>query len=367
MERIVYLLGAGFSAPMGLPVMSNFIFKAKDMYFNHLEDYSYFKDVFDTINNTSVIKNYFKADLFNIEEILSVLEMNDFIRGTNNGDLFKNFIADVIKYYTPEIKPYPDVVGNWNDFVFGTSDLWTKYGAFVASLLNLGFFQHRSKDYNPFNTGDYDEIVCSVLDNNVCYSVVSFNYDMLMEIPINYIKNNPVPFQKKKYKAENNIEFKNSLEDNAVEDFYIAKLHGSIDKMNIVPPTWNKYSNNDLLKTWKLAHKLITEANHIRILGYSLPITDSYIKYFLKSSILQSEHLKKIDVICYDPQGNVEAQYNDFIDFKYFRFKNGDIFSYLEKNAKAARDTFRNSNQYKGISFNQLERIHSEFMDSTGI
>jgi len=32
MDKVVYFLGAGFSAPLGLPVTSNFIVKSKDMY-----------------------------------------------------------------------------------------------------------------------------------------------------------------------------------------------------------------------------------------------------------------------------------------------------------------------------------------------
>jgi hypothetical protein len=31
-DRVVYLLGAGFSAPLGLPVMSNFLMKSKDLF-----------------------------------------------------------------------------------------------------------------------------------------------------------------------------------------------------------------------------------------------------------------------------------------------------------------------------------------------
>jgi NAD-dependent SIR2 family protein deacetylase len=72
MERIVYLLGAGFSAPLGLPVMSNFYFKSQDMFLTDPEKYGHFKDVFDTIRDMSIIKNYYDANLFNIEEILSV-------------------------------------------------------------------------------------------------------------------------------------------------------------------------------------------------------------------------------------------------------------------------------------------------------
>lgn len=38
-QRVAYLLGAGFSAPLGLPVMSNFLAKAKDLYFEDQERY----------------------------------------------------------------------------------------------------------------------------------------------------------------------------------------------------------------------------------------------------------------------------------------------------------------------------------------
>ncbi|MDI6784013.1 MAG: hypothetical protein QME64_07980 [bacterium] len=64
MERVVYFLGAGFSAPLGLPVMSNFLMLSKDMFFKD-DKYKYFDEVFKTIKEMAVIKNYFDADLFN--------------------------------------------------------------------------------------------------------------------------------------------------------------------------------------------------------------------------------------------------------------------------------------------------------------
>ena len=33
MEKITYVLGAGFSAPLGIPVMRDFLTKSKDLYF----------------------------------------------------------------------------------------------------------------------------------------------------------------------------------------------------------------------------------------------------------------------------------------------------------------------------------------------
>ncbi len=84
MENVVYLLGAGFSAPLGLPVMSNFLEKAKDLYFSDEIKYKSFFKVLDKIKDLSIIKNYYHADLLNIEEILSILEMQQFLAKKNS-------------------------------------------------------------------------------------------------------------------------------------------------------------------------------------------------------------------------------------------------------------------------------------------
>ena len=102
-EKIVYIIGAGFSAPLGLPVMGNFLEKAKDMYFgtDGLTP-PHFKNVFDIIKTMSNCKNYYSADLFNIEEILSILEMNQSFSNNSDNNSFINFIIDVINCYTPQ-------------------------------------------------------------------------------------------------------------------------------------------------------------------------------------------------------------------------------------------------------------------------
>lgn len=82
MERVVYLLGAGFSAPLGIPVMSNFLIKSRDLYRLDQTRYAHFKEVFDTISELSVIETFYSADLLNIEEILSVLEIREYLEVT---------------------------------------------------------------------------------------------------------------------------------------------------------------------------------------------------------------------------------------------------------------------------------------------
>jgi len=81
MDKVVYLLGAGFSAPLGLPVVSNFRVKSYELFARDPTKFAHFQEVFDRINELSRIKNFYDANLFNIEEILSLLEMEHHLEG----------------------------------------------------------------------------------------------------------------------------------------------------------------------------------------------------------------------------------------------------------------------------------------------
>src|SRR5271169_6346674 len=99
--------------------------------------------------------------------------------------------------------------------------------------------------------------------------------------------------------------------------------------MEIIPPTWNKKLSTSILATWRKAHQLLTDANQVRILGYSLPVTDAYIKYLLKSAGANAANLKRIDILCKDSSGTVQQCYKDFVTFNSMRFKNCRIEDYL--------------------------------------
>ena len=89
MERVVYILGAGFSAPLGLPVMGNFLSMSRDMFYGTDGDrYRHFNKVFERIGQMHVSKGFFNVDLTNIEEVLSILEMETSMEGGKTQSLF---------------------------------------------------------------------------------------------------------------------------------------------------------------------------------------------------------------------------------------------------------------------------------------
>jgi hypothetical protein len=337
MEKVVYLLGAGFSAPLGLPVMSNFLTKSKDMYYENPNNYPHFQEVFDTIKEMSFIKNYFSTDLFNIEEILSILEMGEYLEGGQLKDTFLKYISDVISHYTPPILGHPPgrVPGNWYDFLFGTDRLWESYGRFVGNLGNITF-----KPSGSSFTGNYSDIICQPATKpKIHYSIITLNYDLILETVIKFLNDNY---------AKGRI------------GLQIAKLHGSIDTGVIVPPTWSKGVNRQIVPAWKEAYKLLTEANHLRIIGYSLPTADAYIKYLLKAAVMNAPHLKNIDVVCLDDyKHSTQDRYQEFITFAYFRFFNANVTDYLRNVEQHNR--VPDSKARYGFGLENLEEAHRKF------
>ncbi len=347
MERVTYILGAGFSAPAGLPVMANFVSKAKDLYFSDPEKFRYFKRVFNHIDDMSKIKNYFDSDLFNIEEVLSILETERQTRNaTQDSEEFISFICDVVNQYTPNIDTFkPNFAANWDDLVFGRSEPQKLYSRFFSSLFELKL--HYQRDSLPVR-GSLPVRV-EPYTGNVTYSAITLNYDLLPErfeqiMAEFFQQGETIFFEREKWEVNNRRPC-------------LVKLHGSADKGDIIPPTWAKSASSEIRKSWQFARQILENSNHIRIIGYSLPITDSYITYLLKLSMLKNQHLKSIDVMCLDQAGEVKNRYDNFITFNNYRFFNVDVLDYFR-----ALTGPSNVSQPSSITTANLEAVHRKFL-----
>lgn len=349
-EKVVYILGAGFSAPLGLPVMSNFIEKAKDMYFGDTANkYSYFKEIFEELDKMSVIKNHFNCDLSNIEEVLSILTMNETIKASRGSFKKKyiQFIKDVIEKYTP---PYQISYSRTESLLhnFYSKDLSIGYLSFVANLFQIQIGARGFKDqWGMSSPMHYSQQLVKQYD----YSVITLNYDLVLENAVQKI----------------NDFFSSNLFFNKDSTFpSLAKLHGCISRDDIIPPTWNKSNNHKSIKdSWCLAGNLIQNANHIRVLGYSLPKTDAYIKYLLKSAVIANKHLKTIDVVCLDKDRNTENQYREFISHPNFNFYNRNLTDYIMDLIMERRNNQSNDDYNWRLNFSTIEKTHKALTSGT--
>ncbi len=352
MEKIVYLLGAGFSAPLGLPLMNNFVVKSKDLHDAHPKKYSYFEKIIDEFDSLAKTKNYYHSDLFNIEEVLSILEMSKVIKdeislfnnvlGDPTDDLLK-YLKDVVVHYTPDFKPYQGIMpSNYHELLFGKNNPYKYYCFFLASIFQL---LYKRNEKNRPNGHFY-----FLKDTDHQYSIITLNYDRVLENVTNHFDNN----------SDETISFKTQFGSN--DNFwskkpYLSKIHGSVDTEIIVPPTWNKQLEERVRKLWSDAFQILTSANQIRIIGYSLPESDAYVKYLLKAASISTRNLKQIDVICMDHDDIVKNRYKNFITLNSSDFKNISINAYFDKIYEL---TIREKYEEK-MEFNKLEVAHNQF------
>ncbi len=353
MERVVYLLGAGFSAPLGLPVMNNFLEKSKDMYFEHPDRYQYFSDVFNQIRDFSVVKNYYNSDFFNIEEILSILEMASQLEGKRLKENFIKYLSDVVDFYTPKIVPYEgSLPSNWQRFVFSDDPIQNNFGIFYAAMHNLRI------EAQMFGSPPDRCRKCQAKRFNnqaALYAVITLNYDRVLENFGEHHYSYLIPREQLTFVSE----FSDKVQPFSQRPI-LAKLHGSAGLDNIVPPTWSKGLDRKILAAWRIAYQALVEATQIRIIGYSLPGADAYVKYLLKAAVKKAPHLKRLDVLCLDPDGAVKRRYDAFIEFPRYRFKNYRVTDYLELHAKDHYKT-RKEGDIEILEVNKLEEAHALF------
>ena len=354
MQNVVYILGAGFSKPLGLPLMGEFWRESKHMIQSDPENYEKFTEIVELINNTSRTANYFSFERFNIEEAMSILELREGREDAATLDLMRDYIVAVIKYCTPPIPSFtPRILpANWTNVIFGEGRWEGQYGHFVANLFNLELSIKRIDDFNqPKDVVKF----LQKKQSDFSYSIISLNYDMVLENVCKYVNTNFTP-------TETNLHFDDGLlaETRCLGRPCLAKIHGSVEDGQIIPPTFNKgLFLSDLPHAWKFAYELLMKANQIRIIGYSLPQTDAYIKYLLKAAISDAMELERIDVICLDPDKSVYAKYNDFIKFGDWKFTNERVENYLGYNFNIVN----NLQAGKSFVFNSHEKAHTEFVN----
>lgn len=348
-ERVVYILGAGFSAPLGLPVIRDFIPKARDLYFSDPKAMKHFEAPLAMISEFAAAKHYFEADLLNVEELLSVVEMSEGMAGrARSRKALIRFLSDVITHYTPSLEVSPNARGgSWQKCAFGDDPKWRQFGAFAAGLLGVQLRWHRDAGHMP------RPVVERCPTSQATYGVVTVNYDKVLEIAAAFLSEH--------YDHSTEIAFLragSNAPDPQGAGSWLAKLHGSIDEGNMVPPTWNKRLTPSIIREWKLASRLLSEAKHIRVIGYSLPETDNYLRYLLKTAGARATNWQSFDVLCNDPTGEVRDRYERFVTWSELRFSSTLTEGFL----RDVHDRIGVSDDRRGertVLFNGIEPAHA--------
>jgi len=222
MKRVVYVLGAGFSAPLGVPTMSTFWNVAQEM----VNDRGLVKyqEVLDEILDTMKVDAYYKiGGALRIEEALSTIEMKHGLgKRSRHIENAKEFICQIIERNTPALEKR---VGEerravkadnvWHNDLFRGENMVERYGHFVCSLHGLRVIRDTS-DRNG-DEGWTPLFVAGDKKVDVRYDVVTMNYDMVLE---------KICANVKSVSEGTEIQFLESPDDSNAP--VLAKLHGCV-------------------------------------------------------------------------------------------------------------------------------------------
>lgn len=252
----------------------------------------------------------YSADLDNIEEILSIFEMEERLAGREDyRKMFTDYISDVIQYYMPGM-------GKANTLqTFGSNIISAhkNYPFFVGGIMNAEISYKQQYD-----SGKTSLKVSArrIPHPETEYAIVTLNYDTVLERIWDTLSG-----------GDRTLSFGLKADENTV---CLAKLHGTIGG-KIIAPTWSKDWDDEIQEVWRVAYEALSKANQIRIIGYSLPKTDAYIQYLLKAALMDSEHLKNIDIILKEESMDSDTvrRYQEFITFKKARIANDGVEKYI--------------------------------------
>jgi NAD-dependent SIR2 family protein deacetylase len=353
-DRNVYILGAGFSAPSGAPVVRDFLDKSRALYDDPTSGMSegeqaQFKRVFEFKHTMAAAREKFVIDLDNIENLFGLVEISHRLgegdERTRNDVIF--VIAKTLQLSIGRSSMPRPRIGMGLGYV----------PAMLEPIAAPGGAIFRDEGQNNFTAEMYDyfaALVAGMLDDKQKKAtrkdtIITFNYDLVCDEAIRRIGFDPnyhLPG------AENLVGARNS--DRSID---VLKLHGSTNwaicrnchsvrildrklteylnhlerlgccheskpEFLLVPPSWDKKDYSDVIKSvWSKAVEELKAATRICIIGYSLPEVDAFFRYLLTLALSKNDHLQRVVVV--DRQPAMEDAYKKVFDqtFRERRFE----------------------------------------------
>ena len=329
----VIIFGAGASYDAGIPLMSGFVEKMWEFAIRgknngktlSSEDSEIFHKAIEVKNELDSYHGRATFDDRNIEDILSILSFN--IIGGKTSD--RNKLKWILKAITRTIELSCKVEhdGKFNRIQESPDSL--PYQTFWYNFFNISKNREKPPTIISFN---YD----LVMERALIQSLVNIKYNSYKDqfpydgFRLNYYYGEKevvayrVEYTEYDFRSERVIKSRDgsTIEEGEGENpinIELLKLHGSLnfsrqmgkqaeEKVSlthavadpfILPPIFNKLSSSLANKMWKIALERLRQAKNVIIVGYSLPQTDIYMQYFLKSALGPNLNLNKIFV--FDP------------------------------------------------------------------
>jgi len=308
MSRTVFILGAGASAQAGAPLMNTFIGAAQDIMRGAANLYPKEREHFDLVFRARTLLQQVHSksvlNINNIESLFGAFDMAALLGrlGTLNDDELQR-LPNAVRYVisktiecrmkyevnqgglTLSPKPYDGFVGIIRDL----------HGREPGSVSVITFNYDVGVDYALYSNSVPFEYRCGVSTGvNPGKKTKTGAIDLLkLHGSLNWGRcekcDRISPWQLKdffsghawapleKSRTHRTLEISNLLVQNSCPICGTPLAENPV----IVPPTWNKGNSHvGLSSVWQAAAKHLAEAENVCIIGYSLPNTDEFFRYF---------------------------------------------------------------------------------------
>lgn len=337
-DNNVYILGAGFSAEAGLPVISSFLARMRDAV-DWLDkagrdaEREAIERVLDFRHESAPAGYRINIDLDNIEHLFSLADAKP---GTASSDDIRLAIAATIEFAAQSGRAPVGRLRVSQTNGWPCTDAWRN----VAVRWNeeAGFSDVESSIYDYY-AATLSGLTAAKMESGK-NAVITLNYDVVVEEALRKL-NIPISYQL----GGGGVEFDPAagIDEPAAEALQVLKLHGSVNWAQksdgsllvcrdyervrmlklaplLVPPTWQKNAAEALLRVWDAAVRAITNATRIVLIGFSIPPADQHFKYLLSVGLKDNSSLRLVRIV--DPQASaLRAQYEAVFREDQFKYE----------------------------------------------
>jgi hypothetical protein len=373
-DRNVFVLGAGFSAQAGAPLIRDFLDKSRELMddpSSGLEPFERerFSEVFRFRREMAQAREKVMIDLDNIEELFGLVEMSqrlgDDTRQTRDATVY--MIAKTLELairqpgdrrYQVRFDVKPESVGTLASARGG--NLFQHPPGFAPNMFGCDIYDY----FASLASGGFDDPERQPARRN---TFITFNYDLILDHALQRLHVQP------DYVLDPSLTRVYEL-PGARQQCVILKLHGSTNwgvcgnclkeivvlqgkvtdsprqfrlercgrcgeqrfQPLLIPPSWDKSEYQRIMtRVWARAVAELKSATRICIIGYSMPQSDLFFKYLLTLALSENHGLYKLLVVDKSsspglrsanqgspPPGSLEGRYHELLDplFRERRF-----------------------------------------------
>lgn len=338
--KTIYILGAGASYHTGAPLLKDFLARARSLMASdaQLVYRQSFENVFKWIDKLRAPAYYLEIDLDNLEHIFSLISMMQEVEDPEANNLYKDISFVIFETLDHECK-----LDREEDHI-KADDI---YQLFCERLDTLNEErQKRSKRDNPAFSKDV---------------IISLNYDVMLDYAMHYFSRyvdyclrktndtgkwkllklhgsmnwgihagcpkkapadplipqivdpSPIPPGHMLFPTDKPTQFPFRMVTHTLAQIKcnLCQQKGVLMPL-FIPPTWTKSPRREgMQNVWAQAVEEFKTAFQIVVIGYSLPITDTFLPYLLTLGLSHNPSLYRITVIDPDAKGEVKKRYEE--------------------------------------------------------